>query len=435
MKIPKIKTVPKKAIKKPVVLEKTQSQSTKAKTEIKKPEKTKKSTSGVGKSVAKGAVLGGAAAATGIGAYQIASGVIGSISKGSVAATNADDPTTLNFEIEVGGVHEPLQYPLGKDADITCWMHITAFKYIYDKNDIPGNRIILDSELTTQVKRLYTVKLPLPGDISTSFSAKWSDYTSVWSKIIRASNVGEGEMFDVEQFKDRIASLAGSGALEDAKKVGMMTAFSGIIAGSGIGSSLGTGIGDALTYLKVTGGIAINPMSQASYQGHDINEHSFQFNLVPRNARESNVCQKIIAAFEDSIHAEKSNELGGILMNYPDMFNIRFTGPKGEIIPGILEIPDCHLTSINVNRSNGTNGFKITNDYNPVNYVLSLNFREAQSLVRNDLKFLRQSTEQAYALHSGKPIPNSWDPNQLLKDIRPFDVSLDAAPVAEAPQP
>lgn len=377
-------------------------------------------------------VLGGAAvtaASVAPGLYQAASGVVSSVKKAATVAGELLDPEQAIKRVEENnnGPIEDLQFPLGRDAELTCWMHITAFKYIYDKNDIPGNRRILDSELKTQVKKLYTVKLPLPGDLSTEFSANWSDYTSVWSKIIRASNVAEGQEFDMEQFKNRIAELVGSGALEDATKVGMMSGLAGLMSGSGVGSSMGSGINDALTYLKVAGGISINPMSQAKYTGHSIKEHSFQFNFMPRNRRESLAAMNIIEKFEDSIHGEKSNALGGILMNYPDMFNIRFTGPKGEVIPGIIEIPDCHLTQVNINRSTGTTGFKITKDYNPINYTLSISFKEAQNLIRDDLKFLRQSAEQAQALHSGKPIPQDWNPNELLKDIKPFDV----APVSD----
>ena len=385
----------------------------------------------------KTAALGGAAGAVvaaGVGLYQAASSVVSSVKKAATVAGELLDPNQAIKIVEANnsGPAEELQFPLGRDADLTCWMHITAFKYIYDKNDIPGNRRILDSELSTQVKKLYTVKLPLPGDISTAFNANWSDYTSVWSKIVRASNVAEGQEFDVEQFKDRIAGLVGSGALDDATKVAMLSGFAGIMSGTGIGASAGNAINDALTYLKVAGGISINPMSQAKYTGHSINSHSFQFNLIPRNRNESVAAMKIIEKFEDSIHGEKSNELGGILMNYPDMFNIRFTGPKGEVIPGIIEIPDCHLVSVNINRSSGTPGFKITKDYNPINYILSVEFRESQNLIRDDLRFLRQSAEQAEALHSGKPIPSSWSPNELLKDIKPFDLPVTAAPTSES---
>lgn len=426
---PKVKSKTSKTIKTSNV-DKAQNVSGTAKKNTKRDTK-----SGATTSIKAGAIGGAAVAVAGaaVGLYQTASSVVSSVKKSATVAGELLDPEQAIKRVEANnnGPIENLQFPLGRDADLTCWMHITAFKYIYDKNDIPGNRRILDSELSTQVKKLYTVKLPLPGDISTAFNANWSDYTSVWSKIVRASNVAEGQEFDVEQFKDRIAGLVGSGALDDAKKVAMMSGFAGIISGTGVGASAGNAINDALTYLKVAGGISINPMSQAKYTGHSINSHSFQFNLIPRNRDESLAAMKIIEKFEDSIHGEKSNELGGILMNYPDMFNIRFTGPKGEMIPGIIEIPDCHLVSVNINHSSGTTGFKITKDYNPINYILSVEFRESQNLIRDDLRFLRQSAEQAEALHSGKPIPKDWSPNELLKDIKPFELPVTSAPTSE----
>lgn len=357
--------------------------------------------------------------------YQAGLSVTGSAPKSAnVKAVNIEPATVMEKSTRQNIKPKyNLQYPLNEDAKLTPWIVITAFKYVYDKNDIPGNRRILDSELSTQIKQLYTIKLPLPGNMPSKFDSNWTNYTSVWSKIIRASNATEGEQFDVEQFKQRIAALSGTGALEDAVKVGAMSSLSSFITGTGLGGSIGTGVGDALTYLKVAGGISINPMSQASYTGHSIRSHSFDFNLVPRNAHEQRQVAQIIESLEDSIHGEKMTELGGILMDFPDIFNIRFTAPDGTPINGVIEIPDCYIESLNIVRSTNTRSFQITRDYYPISYTVQITFKEMQNMIRDDLKFLRQSLEQANALHSGNPIPDAYNPNLLLQDVKPFDIS------------
>jgi hypothetical protein len=93
------------------------------------------------------------------------------------------------------------------------------------------------------------------------------------------------------------------------------------------------------------------------------------------------------------------------------MFNIRFVTPSGAPIKGMIEIPDSFIESFNVTRSPTRGIFQLTKDHWPFGYKLEIVFKEMQMLTRDDMKYLRQSDEQAAALYSGNAIPSEWDPN------------------------
>jgi hypothetical protein len=73
------------------------------------------------------------------------------------------------------------------------------------------------------------------------------------------------------------------------------------------------------------------------------------------------------------------------------MFNIQFLTPFNNPIKGLIEIPDCFISNISVTRSPTRGMFQITRDNYPFAHILNIQFREAQALTRDDMKYLRQT--------------------------------------------
>lgn len=357
--------------------------------------------------------------------YATTQGVTGLNNKIAISAGESESPAAVIQSKTVSNnklsKDSNLQYPLGDDAKHVCWMVITCFEYQYDPNDILGNRRVLDAQVGPKVKTLYEIKLPMPGSLASTFTANWSDYANVWAKILRSSSVPEGQALDSNDFIGKIMALYDNQAVMDTLKVGALAGTAAALTGSGIGGSISAGINESLNYLRVAGGVTVNPMTQATYVGANIRNHKFSFTVTPRNKHEQLAITKIIELLENSQLPAKRNDLGGILLDFPDTFNIRFTDSKGVPINGILEVPDSIITSISVTRSNGTPAFRVSKDFFPISYQIEINFKEMQNLVRQDLKYLRQSSEQYQALHSGGTIPGNWDPNKAL-EIKPFDI-------------
>ena len=330
--------------------------------------------------------------------YQQASKQLGLAKKTSSGKDIANNPNIVMQSANQSTNY--MQYPLksGEETnDRCCKMRITAFKYLYDPNDINSNKSTTDNDniKSGQVKKLYVIDLPLPASLSSGFSAGWTDYTSLWSKLIRGSGGAMGDMknFNPKAFGENFIKMMGipDQVSEDSLKVGLGAAALSTALGGGIGQSVGEGISESLNYIRVNAGITVNPMSQAAYTGQGIREHGFEFSFVPRNSKEQQEVFNIIATLEDGSMGAKKQGMGGILLDFPDMFNIQFLTPFDNPIKGLIEIPDCFISNISVMRSPTRGMFQITRDNYPFAYILNIQFREAQALTRDDMKYLRQT--------------------------------------------
>ena len=330
--------------------------------------------------------------------YQQASKQLGLAKKTSSGKDIANNPNIVMQNANRNTNY--MQYPLksGEETnDRCCKMRISAFKYLYDPNDINGNKRTMDSDniKSGQVKKLYVIDLPLPASLTSGFSAGWTDYTSLWSKLIRGSGGAMGDIssFDPKAFGENFIKMMGipDQVSQDALKVGAGAAALSTALGGGIGQSVGEGISESLNYIRVNAGITVNPMSQAAYTGQGIREHAFEFSFVPRNSKEQQEVFNIISTLEDGSMGAKKQGVGGILLDFPDMFNIQFLTPFNNPIKGLIEIPDCFISNISVTRSPTRGMFQITRDNYPFAYILNIQFREAQALTRDDMKYLRQT--------------------------------------------
>ncbi len=304
------------------------------------------------------------------------------------------------------------RWPLRSDKDNTnnyfCIMKITAFKYCYDANDISGNKRMLDAENASKIKKMYTIELPMPSGLPSVFSSSYEPYSSVWSKLVRSFRGNEEDLkkipTDPKKIMSAVSNILGDPQLvKDALKTGALAGLFTGLTGGGWDKAVGDGATEAMNYIRVNGGITVNPMSQQAYTGTAIREHAFEFNMAPRNKREQEQIFQIISHLEDSSLGTKTDGVGGLLLNFPDLFNVQFLSPFGKPIMGMIEIPDSFLSEVSVVRSPTRGIFQITQDENPypIAYTLSFKLLEAQNLTRNDMKYLRQTE-----------IYQTYDPNE-----------------------
>lgn len=318
----------------------------------------------------------------------------------SVAKSNNDKNNPSSAPVK-GPVNVPtvsLRYPLpgGDDTEKVPYMEIRGFKYQYSDTDYLGNRIASKDPVTQKplpaTERTATIKLPLPGNLASALELDFDDYSSVFAKLIKAGN---GMQLDPEGIGKAIGAVGGRISDADAwGTAGMVGAAAGVFSGTAGGATLGEAAGvafsEALNYIRVAAGIAVNPMQQASYVGSKIRHHAFEFNLVPRNQAEAIEVKKIIQTLQYHSIGARIAEVGGILTDYPSVWNVTFHTQDGTHINGILSIPDAFLTNVNVTYSPTRAGFTVTRDNDPFAYVLSIVFKESQNLIRDDLWYIRQ---------------------------------------------
>lgn len=320
-----------------------------------------------------------------------------------------------------------LQYPQPSEEEQVPYMEISGFKYVYDADDKNGNRSSSHKGDKMETERTATIRLPLPGNLASGLSLQYEDYSSFFSKLVRAhkpSEEGVGASID-----NMLASIKQATGAVDSKvwiDAGLAGGAAGLFSaamGEGIGAAAAATIDEAFKYVRVQGGIAVNPMSQASYVGSNIRTHSFEFHMVPRNQTEAVECKKIIEMLQYCSIGERSTMLQGLLVNFPSVWNVAFYTAKGVKINGMLEIPDSFITEVNVTYSPTRAGFTVTRDNDPFAYVITITFKEAQNLIRDDLSYIRQGGELLKHAKNNQNIPE-----QKL-DIKPW------APAAVANTP
>lgn len=288
------------------------------------------------------------------------------------------------------------RYPLpNSDVDDQApYMKIEGFKYAYDENDALGNK-------NASGQRTVTVYLPLPNNMPVGISQTFEDYSNVFGKIVRAT---DGMDVDLGSFAQSIMNKfddADGRLMSDSSKVWALSTGAGTLAGDGFLNSIGTGLGEAMSYFRVNAGVTINPMSQSSYIGTDKREHSFNYKMIPRNQKEAIECKKIIEALQWHSTGERNKFLGGLLINFPSVWNVSFYTADGKPINGMLQIPDAFLTEVAVIYSPDTagEGFRYTVDNDAFAYSLSLKFVEAQNMTRDDLPYIHQGERLLADIH------------------------------------
>lgn len=311
-----------------------------------------------------------------------------------------NNPNAVTSEVKSANVPSVvLTYPVaGADtSEKIPFMKIRGFKYKYDQGDQLGNNISstnADGTAVPATERTATINLPLPGNLASALELEFDDYSSVFAKIVRSV----GGIPDMDQMGAAMGSL--KGRADNANVYGQgatIAAMSGMFAkfvgGSSNAEAASVAFSEALNYVKVAAGIAVNPMQQASYVGSKIRHHAFEFNLVPRNKTEAIEVKKIIQTLQYHSIGARIAEIGGFLTDFPSVWNVSFHTQDGTPINGILSIPDSFLTNVEVTYSPTRAGFTVTRDNDPFAYVLRLVFKESQNLIRDDLAYLRQGEE------------------------------------------
>lgn len=292
-----------------------------------------------------------------------------------------------------GGV---LQYPLRGKGDVGPYMKIQGFKYSYDDKNKFGNKHVSSAE---KVERTACIILPLPASLQQSTTIGWTDYNSVFAKLVTAAKKAEVGWDNAGQMAEAIKSKLGNeDAISDSVKVAGLAAGTALVSGGG--NIISAGLGEGFDFLRMQGGLSVNRMTQAAYSGVDTKVHDFSFTMIPRNAKESLEVKKIIEMFEYCSMGEMTDDWGGLLTNFPSLWNITFHGADGRVINGMLEIPDSVLTNVGVTYGGAGASFKVaagTSDSFMTS--LTLTFKESQNMVRDDLSYIRQGGSVLSDIH------------------------------------
>lgn len=208
------------------------------------------------------------------------------------------------------------------------------------------------------------------------------------------------------------AALSGMGAAttgQGSALMGVVGAFAGGLKDglASIGDLFQTGQMDALAKLSVARGInntkdlmtdevklgsqlalqvALNPNSRAMFKGVNLRSFSFAFTFVPTSPEEAEMVEQIIYRFRWHAYPKPIN-IGttGITagFEYPHLFTIELTHDDSKETIG-TKIKDCYLESVTTAYNPSTMAYHA--DGRPVEYTMTLNFRETIALTQEDIE-------------------------------------------------
>lgn len=130
----------------------------------------------------------------------------------------------------------------------------------------------------------------------------------------------------------------------------------------------------APTVLRVASafsGIQLNPFIMQYFQKPSFREFSFTWTLAPRNKKESQEINNIIRAIK-AAQAPRAS-LGGFLMDYPDLAEIKFF-PKGD---DQIELKNCVIVGVNIDYTPAGPSY-INKTSSPTMINLTMHLKETQ---------------------------------------------------------
>ena len=126
-------------------------------------------------------------------------------------------------------------------------------------------------------------------------------------------------------------------------------------------------------------GIAQNPFTHVTYEGHQLRSFSMEFKMISESSAEAKTIAEIIDVIRNYSLPEST---GALSIQYPAHFEIQFF--QGEDPnPFMPKITTCHLTSLGTTYNSTSNIFHA--DGAPVETDVSLQFQEIKTLTRQDL--------------------------------------------------
>lgn len=198
------------------------------------------------------------------------------------------------------------------------------------------------------------------------------------------ANQETGLVGDIEAAGQEIMSAEGTAnkvqaALEGV--IGVTARKAKAILGEFIGLA---GQGDPVRFMAKRAGVAVNPRNEAFYTSPDQRTFEFQFDFWPRNAKEAEAVEKIIAIFKYNSAPGFAEKTMGSVFTIPNYWKISYMYNNGEN-PHLNKIGACYCTSVDVDYS-PDGEWSTFPDGGPVHTKLTVGMLEDRIITKQDIE-------------------------------------------------
>lgn len=296
--------------------------------------------------------------------------------------------------------HTVFRYPYSIVTDNTDYLQIDIVEYKpIGRNDQGGINNLARNfvaaagqngstrKINSGTKRLNTILLPIPSNISDTNAAKFGDSEL---NTIAAAVVGsiQGIMETGKDYKDGVTT--GFNASLTKTMEGLETVFNtagGLSGGQGFitrmlaskaAGIVGANISADQILMRASGEM-LNPNLELLFAGPTLRSFRFSFKLTPRNQDERDQVLQMIRCLKQNMAPKvKGTSIDGTMMKTPSVFELRYRSGGGDH-PFLNHFKQCFLENISVNyTADGT--YATYHDGTPVSMSMDLSFKELEPI-------------------------------------------------------
>lgn len=221
-----------------------------------------------------------------------------------------------------------------------------------------------------------SIRLPLISPVTMNYGVQWGSFQSP----LNATNIaGEVGNFASDKSNGRVDQTDATSIEKGQQRDNLINQATGA-AQSQYNQNVASNVM----------GMIFNPDDELVLSGIDMRTHVFEFLLTPRNKKETKAIKDTILLLKKAMLPKKAllqTESGSSNLAYPYEFSLFFMdgrdGKEGQPL-NIPPIPDCALVDMSVTYN--PTGMKFHYDSNVIQYRITLQFREHQTLTADDIE-------------------------------------------------
>ena len=285
----------------------------------------------------------------------------------------------------------PLRYPNARIDTDSDFLEIRVVEYKppgFELGSQEGQGLSLGTSTDALQENIENplgfIFLPIPENIQDSNAVNWGDDSI---NGLAAAGVGaiKGAMTSENFIKGatEAAQKFGSGLGDVATDKSARDLTSSFFASKAVNIMGGNTSLDGV--LSRSSGQIVNPNMELLFGGVTLRSFSFNFDLAPRDEKESDTIKKMLRIFKQNMQAKKSSDGGngqGLFIKSPNVFQLNYkTGRRNHSF--LHKFKPMALLNMGVNYA-GAGTYATYDDATPVHMKLDLSFQELNPVYSED---------------------------------------------------
>jgi len=279
------------------------------------------------------------------------------------------------------------RYPLKRLDNTSDYLEIKVFDYIAGEFDLGPPLTVSTVQSRQKAKKIsptHYIILPIPQNVSDNISVTWGEdsINPIQAALIAGSQkfIGKSPAAAYEGAINNIKNKMGN--ISDAETKALNSYLSALAV-----NTLGTNVTPESLISRTTGQV-LNSNLELLFNGVNLRQFQFTFDLAPRSRKEAEEIKGIIRVLKQTMSARSGGKTVskdpslGLFISAPSVYQLTYkTGPSKHSFLNTFK--PCALTDVAVNyTASGT--YATYEDGAPVHLQMGLTFKELNPVYNED---------------------------------------------------